>query len=254
MKKRIDVLLVDRGLAPTRSRAQALIMSGNVLVNDRPVTKAGEVFLDAEETLIRVRGEDHPYVSRGGVKLAKALEVFGVSPAGKIGLDIGASTGGFTEVLLLAGASKVHAVDVGHSQLDWKIRSDARVKVYEKVNARELRFEQIGEKVGIIVMDVSFISLEKIFPAICQFALDSPGEETDWITLIKPQFEVGREKVGKGGIVTSESDRLEAIERLSRFSETLGLERMNLIEAPITGTDGNKEFLAHWKLKLRPST
>ena len=178
------------------------------------------------------------------MKLKRAIDDFQVRVSNRVAMDIGASTGGFTQVLLLEGASQVFAIDVGHNQMDWKIRTDPRVKVFEKLNARELRFEQIGEKVGIIVVDVSFISLEKVFPPLLQFAT----EETDWITLIKPQFEVGREKVGKGGIVTSETDRLEAVERLRIFGETLGLKRMNLIESPITGTDGNKEFLALWKL------
>jgi 23S rRNA (cytidine1920-2'-O)/16S rRNA (cytidine1409-2'-O)-methyltransferase len=249
VKKRIDILLVERGLVATRSKAQALIMSGNVLVNDVPVTKAGEPVLDAEETLIRVRGSEHPYVSRGAIKLAKAIELFKVGVQGRIGLDIGASTGGFTEVLLLNGAEKVFAVDVGHNQMDWKIRNDPKVVCLEKINAREIRFEQIGQKVGLIVMDVSFISIEKILPALLQFST----EETDWITLIKPQFEVGKDKVGKGGIVTSENDRNEVVERITLFGETLGLKRLNLIESPITGTDGNKEFLAHWKLKVSPN-
>jgi 23S rRNA (cytidine1920-2'-O)/16S rRNA (cytidine1409-2'-O)-methyltransferase len=249
VKKRLDILVAERGLAATRSKAQALIMSGNVLVNDVPITKAGEPVLDSEETVIRVRGAEHPYVSRGGLKLAKAIEEFKVAVSGRSALDIGASTGGFTEVLLLNGAEKVFAVDVGHNQMDWKIRNDPKVVCLEKINARELRFEQIAQKVGLIVMDVSFISIEKIFPALLQFST----EETDWITLIKPQFEVGKDKVGKGGIVTSENDRLEAVERISHFGETLGLRRLNLIESPITGTDGNKEFLAHWKLKTPPN-
>jgi 23S rRNA (cytidine1920-2'-O)/16S rRNA (cytidine1409-2'-O)-methyltransferase len=249
VKKRLDILVAERGLAATRSKAQALIMSGNVLVNDVPITKAGEPVLDSEETVIRVRGAEHPYVSRGGLKLAKAIEEFKVAVSGRSALDIGASTGGFTEVLLLNGAEKVFAVDVGHNQMDWKIRNDPKVVCLEKINARELRFEQIAQKVGLIVMDVSFISIEKIFPALLQFST----EETDWITLIKPQFEVGKDKVGKGGIVTSENDRLEAVERISHFGETLGLRRLNLIESPITGTDGNKVFLAHWKLKTPPN-
>jgi 23S rRNA (cytidine1920-2'-O)/16S rRNA (cytidine1409-2'-O)-methyltransferase len=242
MKKRLDVYLVEKGLAPTRSRAQSLILSGNVLVNDEPATKAGHSI--PEDAQVRIRGAEHPYVSRGGVKLSQALTDFHIEVNERVALDIGASTGGFTQVLLLAGAAKVFAVDVGHNQLDWKIRTDPKVSVHEKVNAREMKFEEIGQKVQIIVMDVSFISQEKILPNLTQFATP----ETDWITLIKPQFEVGREKVGKGGIVTDEADRLEVIERLTRFGETLGLRRTGLIESPITGTDGNKEFLAHWKL------
>lgn len=243
MKKRIDLLLVERGLAPSRERAQALILSGNVLIGDVPITKSGQSV--AEDAEIRVRGADHPYVSRGGVKLSAALDTFAVTVEGRVGLDIGASTGGFTEVLLLRGASHVHAVDVGHNQMAWKLRNDPRVRVLEKVNARSLPFETIGERVGVIVVDVSFISLEKILPALCAFA----DEDTDWITLIKPQFEVGREQVGKGGIVVSEQARLDCVERVTEFGKTLGLARLGLIQSPIAGTDGNQEFLAHWRLK-----
>jgi 23S rRNA (cytidine1920-2'-O)/16S rRNA (cytidine1409-2'-O)-methyltransferase len=197
-----------------------------------------------EGAAVRLRGEDHPYVSRGGVKLAQAISEFKIPVSSRVALDVGASTGGFTHVLLLNGAAKIFAVDVGHNQLDWKIRTDSKVVVHEKLNAREMSFESIGQKVDLIVMDVSFISIEKILPNLLQFAT----LETDWITLIKPQFEVGREKVGKGGIVTNEADRQEVVDRLTRFGETLGLRRIGLIESPITGTDGNKEFLAHWKL------
>lgn len=241
-KERIDIILVERELASSRERAQALILSGNVIVNDVPVTKRGQVVaVDAE---IRLRGEGCKYVSRGGIKLEAAIRAFGIDVAGKTALDVGASTGGFTHVLLLAGAAKIYAVDVGHNQLDWTIRKDPRVVVHEGINARYMDFELIGEKVDIIVADVSFISLSKIFPALIQFA----KPETDWITLIKPQFEVGRDKVGKGGIVRSEEDRLEAVEKLVCSSEKLGLRRADLIESPISGTSGNKEFLAHWKL------
>jgi 23S rRNA (cytidine1920-2'-O)/16S rRNA (cytidine1409-2'-O)-methyltransferase len=241
LKKRIDLLLVEKGLAPTRERAQSLILAGKVLAGDERVDKPGRAI--DEGLPIRVRGEDHPYVSRGGIKLAAALDAFGVPVQGRTALDIGASTGGFTHVLLLRGARKVFAVDVGHNQLDWSIRNDPRVVVHEKVNARHMEFGLIGETVGLIVVDVSFISLDKILPAATAFA--SP--ETDWITLIKPQFEVGKDKVGKGGIVHSEEDRQEAVARLARFGETLGLRQLGLIESPIAGTQGNKEFLAHWK-------
>jgi 23S rRNA (cytidine1920-2'-O)/16S rRNA (cytidine1409-2'-O)-methyltransferase len=240
-KERIDVLLVQRGLAPTRERAQGLILSGNVLVNDVPVTKAGQSVDEAAE--IRVRGQEHPYVSRGGIKLARALDDFAVQVEGRVALDVGASTGGFTQVLLMRGARKVHAIDVGHNQLDWQIRQDSRVVVREKLNARHLNFDDIGERVDLIVVDVSFISLALLFQPLLQLS----GEETDWVTLIKPQFEVGRENVGKGGIVTSESARRDAIERLTREAETHGLGRLGLIESPITGTQGNQEYLAHWK-------
>ena len=241
MKKRIDVLLVEKGLAPSRERAQSLILSGNVLVEDQPVTKPGTSI--QEDAKIRIRGEDHPYVSRGGIKLAAALDQFKISADGKVGLDVGASTGGFTHVMLLRGAIKVFAVDVGHNQLDWKIRKDPRVIVHEKVNARSMEFGIVGQTVDLIVMDLSFISLEKVLPALLQFS----RADTDWVSLVKPQFEVGREKVGKGGIVENLEDRLEAVERVSRFAESLGLVRQGLIESPITGAQGNQEFLAHWK-------
>ena len=241
MKKRADLLVFAAGLAPSRERAQSLILAGKVLVGDEVVQKAGQLLDEAVQ--FRLRGEDHPYVSRGGVKLARALDDFKIEVNGRIALDVGASTGGFTHVLLLRGATHVHAIDVGHNQLDWKIRTDPRVHVVEKVNAREMPFEVVGEKVDLIVMDVSFISIEKILPNLLQFS----RQETDWVTLIKPQFEVGREHVGKGGIVTSDEARHQTNERLTCFAETLGLRRLALIESPITGTDGNIEFLAHWK-------
>jgi 23S rRNA (cytidine1920-2'-O)/16S rRNA (cytidine1409-2'-O)-methyltransferase len=242
-KKRIDVLLVEKGLAPSRERAQALILSGNVLVNDVPVDKPGTTV--AEGTEVRIRGEDHPYVSRGGVKLAGALDHFKIEVNKRVALDVGASTGGFTHVMLLRGADKVFALDVGHNQMDWKIRNDPRVVVIEKVNARDMAFEIIGTKVDLITVDVSFISLKKILPALIQFS----KTDTDWITLIKPQFEVGKEKVGKGGIVKSETDHAEVLREMTEWSETIGLQSLGLIESPIKGTTGNKEFLAYWKLK-----
>jgi len=240
-KKRIDLLLTELSLAPSRERAQSLILSGQVLVNDVPVSKAGTLVDVA--SVVRVRGEDHPYVSRGGIKLAAALDRFQVHPEGRVAMDVGASTGGFTHVLLLRGAAKVFALDVGHNQMDWKIRQDPRVVVMEKLNARYLPFEAIGQKVDLIVVDVSFISLDKILPALVPFAT----EETDWITLVKPQFEVGKDKVGKGGIVTSEEDRQLSVDRLILFAKSHGLRSLDLIESPITGTQGNKEFLVHWK-------
>ncbi len=231
-------------MAPTRQRAQGLIMSGNVLVGDVPVTKPGHPV--AEEAIIRVRGEEHPYVSRAALKLVAGLDHFGVSVEGRLALDVGASTGGFTQVLLQRGAARVFAIDVGHNQMDWQIRKDPRVTLFEKTNARSLEFSLLATKVDIIVVDVSFISLVKILPALVQF---SNGSETDWVTLIKPQFEVGREKVGKGGIVTSDADRQEVVARITEFARTLGLERRGLIDSPIAGTDGNREFLAWWKLE-----
>lgn len=242
-KVRLDRLLVDRGLAPSRERAQSLILSGNVIVDDRPVTSAGAQIRSHAE--IRIRGEDHPYVSRGGVKLRRALDEFGISASDRVALDVGASTGGFTDVLLKGGAKKVYALDVGTNQLDWSIRSDPRVVSIEGVNARNVPFDVIGETVGLIVVDLSFISLGKVVPNLIQFST----HETDWITLIKPQFEVGPERVGKGGIVTDESARQACINEVQKNLDNLGLIRIGLIESPITGTKGNREYLAHWKQK-----
>jgi 23S rRNA (cytidine1920-2'-O)/16S rRNA (cytidine1409-2'-O)-methyltransferase len=240
-RKRIDVLLVERGLAPSRERAQSLILAGQVLCDDVPVTKAGQQVLVAAQ--IRVRGEDHPYVSRGGLKLAAALDGFKLDVSDRVGLDVGASTGGFTHVLLLRGATRVHAVDVGHNQLDWRLRTDSRVHVREKVNAREMGFEVVGEKVGIIVADLSFISLEKVLPNLRQFA----GSETDWVTLFKPQFEVGRESVGKGGIVTDEAARENAFQRVVASLGEQGFTCLGRMDSPIRGTEGNVEYLVHWR-------
>jgi 23S rRNA (cytidine1920-2'-O)/16S rRNA (cytidine1409-2'-O)-methyltransferase len=218
-------------------------MAGNVLLADVPATKPGQ--LVSEDSVLRVRGQDHPYVSRAALKLIAALEQFSIETSGKTALDIGASTGGFTQVLLERGAEKVFAVDVGHNQMDWALRNDPRVVLFEKTNARSLSFDLIGMKVGVIVADVSFISLEKILPALIPFC---EGTTTDWVTLIKPQFEVGREKVGKGGIVTSDTDRQEAVTKITDFARTLGLSRQGLIDSPVAGTDGNREFLAWWRL------
>ncbi len=240
-KSRLDQLLVERGLAGSRERAKALIMSGSVLVNDEPQTKAGTLI--GEEAIIRLRAQDHPYVSRGALKLARALEAFKIEPVGWVAADIGASTGGFSEVLLGAGVARVYAIDVGHNQLDWKIRNDPRVIVLEKLNARYLTKESLPELVDLVVVDVSFISLLKLAPALRE--ISRPGAQ--WVTLIKPQFEVGPEKVGKGGIVQSADVRHGAIDEVTRGFEVLGLERLALIDSPITGTHGNHEFLAHWK-------
>ncbi len=218
-------------------------MAGQVLVGDVPISKSGQMV--DEESLIRLRGEVHPFVSRGGVKISTALDSFKIVVDGKVALDIGASTGGFTQVLLLRGAQRVHAVDVGYNQLDWILRNDPRVIVHEKINARDINYSVIGELVDIISIDVSFISIEKIIPATLKFAT----KQTNWITLIKPQFEVGKGRVSKGGIVKDKELHQEVIERIGHFCESIGLNRLDLIESPITGTDGNKEFLAHWKIK-----
>ncbi len=242
-KQRLDLLLVERGLVATREKAQRIILAGEVLVDDQPETKAGTKIVETAE--IRLRSEPSHYVSRSALKLKGGLEAFGVNCAGRIGLDIGASTGGFTQVLLEMGATGVFALDVGHNQLDWKIRSDTRVTVFEGVNARNLRREDLGRSFDLIVMDVSFISVTKILPALIAFA----GPTTDWIILIKPQFEVGREQIARGGIVKDEEVRNKAVEFVCSTARELGLKVLGTAKASITGTDGNQEYLAHFRLQ-----
>lgn len=240
-KKRLDVLLVELGFASTRKKAQALILAHHVLVEDIPITKPGHMISEGSD--VRVRKSENPYVSRGGEKLKHAVDTFLISAQGRVALDIGSSTGGFTDVLLQEGVEKVFAVDVGTNQLAWKLRNDSRVTVMEKVNARNLSFTDIGQKVDIIVMDVSFISILKIIPSLLVFS----HSKTDWVTLIKPQFEAGREQVGKGGIVKSAEVRQEVIDRVTQDVKKFGLTLQGLIESPIKGTEGNIEFLAYWK-------
>ena len=237
-RPRADQRLVDLGLAESRSRAQALILAGKVFAGTRRVEKAGQAV--AEDTALEVRGQDHPWVSRGGVKLAHALANFGLSPAGKICLDIGASTGGFTDVLLAHGAARVHAVDVGHGQLAWKLRTDARVVVHERVNARYLAADAIGEPVQALVCDASFIGLATLLPA--PLALCAPGA---WaVALIKPQFEAGPEAVGKGGVVRDPAVRAAVCERVRDWWAALpGWRVLGLTESPIAGPEGNREVL-----------
>jgi 23S rRNA (cytidine1920-2'-O)/16S rRNA (cytidine1409-2'-O)-methyltransferase len=242
---RLDTLLVERGLVATRERARALILAGQVRVNGQPATKAGHAVLAADE--VTLDEPDHPYVGRGGVKLAHALDVFGISPAGRLALDIGASTGGFTDVLLQRGATRVVAVDVGHGQLDWKLRSDPRVVVMERQNARTLTAEQLPEdarRFDLITIDVSFISLRQILPVLPP--LLQPGG--DVVALVKPQFEAGREEVGKGGIVRDESVHQRVVGEVTTAALALGLQRTNVVESPITGMEGNREFLIHLRL------
>ncbi len=238
-KLRIDRLLVDRGLVESRERGQALILAGQVLVNGQKQDKAGSLVPDDAE--IRILGELHPYVSRGGLKLAEALQKFGVSAEGKLALDVGASTGGFTDCLLQHGAKKVYAVDVGYGQLAWKLRQDPRVVTIERVNIRAIEPSLVPEPVDIAVIDVSFISLEKVVPSILQFL--RPGAEL--VALIKPQFEVGKGQVGKGGIVRDEAARNAAKLRITEFISSLGFEVHGVIPSPITGQDGNIEFLVY---------
>jgi len=236
-KERLDKLLVERGFVETRAKAQALILAGQVFSNERRLEKAGQ--LVAVKAPLSVK-ETMPFVSRGGFKLAAALDHFGVDVAGKVCLDIGASTGGFTDCLLQRGAARVVAVDVGHGQLDWKLRQDARVEVRENVNARYLQPEDFAERFDLVVGDVSFISLTKILSVIPD--LLKPTALV--VTLIKPQFEVGREEVGKGGIVRDEAAQLRVVDEIVAFAASIGLRSRGVIDSPILGADGNREFLA----------
>ncbi|MBS0560422.1 MAG: TlyA family RNA methyltransferase [Proteobacteria bacterium] len=237
-KRRADQLLVDRGLVESRARAQALILAGQVFTGTRRVEKAGQPM--AEDTPLELRGQDHPWVSRGGLKLVHALDAFGLSPEGRVGLDIGASTGGFTDVLLSRGAARVHAVDVGHGQLAWKLRADPRVVVHERTNARHLTAAQIGEPIGALVCDASFIGLATLLPA--PLALCAPGA---WaVALIKPQFEAGPEHVGSRGVVRDPAVHRAVCDRIGAWFGTLpGWSVLGVAESPITGPEGNREFL-----------
>lgn len=238
-KLRLDVLLVQRGLAESRAKAQAMIFAGQVLVNGRKQDKAGALVPDDAE--IRILGEVLPYVSRGGLKLEAALKEFKVFVDGKTALDVGASTGGFTDCLLQHGCKKVYSVDVGYGQMAWKLRQDPRVVVIERTNIRAMEPTLVPGQVDITVIDASFISLEKIIPSILKFL--KPG--SDVIALIKPQFEVGKGQVGKGGIVRDEAARSAAVERIKEFVAGHGFEVKGVIPSPITGRDGNVEFLIH---------
>jgi len=237
-KKRLDVALVERGLVDTRARASAVIMAGTVYVAGERVDKAGALVKDDAEIVLR--GETLKYVSRGGLKLEAALDAFGVDASGKTAVDVGSSTGGFTDCLLQHGASKVYAIDAGRGQLDWKLRNDPRVVSMEKFNARYLKPEDIGGgPVGVAVIDVSFISLTKIIPPAA--GVLAPGGVL--VALIKPQFEVGKGEVGKGGIVRDEAKRGEVVEKITAFAASLGLDVRGVMESPITGADGNVEYL-----------
>jgi len=237
MKTRLDRLIVERGLADSREKAQALIMAGEVLVNGQKAAKPGQTVADDSPIQMLARP---PYVSRGGLKLAGALRHFAIDVVGKICLDIGSSTGGFTDALLQAGAMCVHAVDVGAGQLVWKLRTDPRVVLHEGVNARALKFEDIGERVDFIACDVSFISVTLILPAAAPL-LQPAGQ---MVILIKPQFEAGRGQVGKGGIVREPEVHQAACERVERAVRELGFET-SMMESPILGAKGNKEFLLY---------
>lgn len=234
---RLDQLLIERGLAESRSRAQALILAGQVIVGEHRVDKPGTRV--PADSPMRVRGADHPYVSRGGIKLAHALDAFGLDPAGRVALDVGASTGGFTDCLLQRGATQVFALDVGRAQLHQRLRADPRVVVLERHNVRALSPAELGEPVDLAVFDLSFISLTLAIPPV--LACLKPGA---WLVLlVKPQFEVGRGQVGKGGIVRDEALRERAVAGIEEFALGLGLELLGRSRSPITGADGNVEYL-----------
>lgn len=247
-KTRLDTLLVERGLVASRERARARILAGDVRVNGTAAIKAGMgVDLDAEITLAT---PDHPYVGRGGLKLVHALDAFAIDVAGRLGLDIGASTGGFTDVLLQRGAVRVVALDVGHGQLDWKLRSDPRVVTIERTNARTVTPEDLpphARSFGIVTIDVSFISLRHILPVVP--ALLAPSG--DVVVLVKPQFEARREEVGKGGIVRDDEVRARVVEEVAAAADTLGLLRVAVVESPIAGMEGNRELLMHLRQRDR---
>jgi len=244
-KTRLDVLLVELGLQPTRQKAQASIMSGIVFVNDQRVDKPGTAV--PNDARIEVRGNVMPYVSRGGLKLEKALRDFGVDPKGYVCSDSGASTGGFTDCLLQQGARKVFAIDVGYGQLDWKIRSDPRVIVMERTNVRYVTPEQLGEPLDLSVVDVSFISLRIVLPVIKTF-LKPSGQV---LCLIKPQFEAGKDKVGKKGVVRDPETHKEVLDDFISLVDELGFYILGLTFSPVKGPEGNIEFLAHLTLDAR---
>jgi 23S rRNA (cytidine1920-2'-O)/16S rRNA (cytidine1409-2'-O)-methyltransferase len=246
MKTRLDKLLVERGLVPSRQRAQALILAGKVLVDEQKIEKAGAPV--SSEAGIRLLVEDLKYVSRGGLKLERALEHWKIQVEGKLCLDVGASTGGFSDCLLQHGAARVIAIDTGYGQLDLKIRQDPRVRLLTKTNARYLQKQQIGEPVDLIVIDVSFISATLVLPAVVEAAFPESARDRvgrQLVVLVKPQFEAGREHVGKGGIVRDTSAQAAAVEKVRQAVLGLGFTSSDVIESPILGAEGNREFLLY---------
>jgi 23S rRNA (cytidine1920-2'-O)/16S rRNA (cytidine1409-2'-O)-methyltransferase len=241
---RLDVVVVERGLAHTRERARALILAGQVKVDGRVISKAGTRV--PEQARVELVAADHPYVGRGGVKLDHALQAFNIDVTTRRALDIGASTGGFTDALLQRGAASVIALDVGHGQLDWRLRNDSRVIVREGVNARALTSRHVPYVVDVVTIDVSFISLRHIFPSLRAFTT----ADADIVPLVKPQFEAGREDVGKHGLVTDPAVHEAVLARVTAYASTSGLDRVGMTPSPITGATGNQEFFLH--LKPRP--
>ena len=247
MKIRLDKLLLERGLVSTRERAQALIVAGRVLVDGQKVEKAGTGV--AAEAELRLLGEELKYVSRGGLKLEKALEHWGIAARGRVCVDVGASTGGFTDCLLQQGAARVIAIDTGYGQMAARLRSDSRVRLLERTNARYLKPEDVGEAASLVCVDVSFISATLVLPAVMRAVSHQPSaarkEPLELIVLVKPQFEAGKGKVGKGGIVRDPEVQQAAVERVRRAVEELGGGGIEVIESPILGAEGNREFLLH---------
>jgi 23S rRNA (cytidine1920-2'-O)/16S rRNA (cytidine1409-2'-O)-methyltransferase len=243
VKSRLDKLLVDRGLAASRERAQALILAGKVLVDEQKVEKSGAQI--EENCAIRLLGEDLKYVSRGGLKLERAVEHWRIDVNGKICLDIGASTGGFTDCLLQQGAARVIAVDTGYGQMDFKLRQDPRVRLLEKTNARYLTRDLLDESVEFVAMDVSFISATLILPAVIPSAFAANSHGGQIVVLVKPQFEAGREHVGKGGIVRDADAQLASLEKVKSSLTELGAAKTDSIDSPILGAEGNREFLLY---------
>lgn len=239
MKERLDILLVEKGIASSRERAKALIMERAVFVNGAPETKAG-VMIDPHAT-IEVRGHDIPYVSRGGLKLEAALSYFEIDPAGMIAMDVGSSTGGFSDCLLKKGVRKIYCIDVGYGQMAWSLRNDPRVVLLERTNIRYLERERISDAIDIATIDVSFISLRMVIPNVLQFIRDGGAI----LALVKPQFEVGKNDVGKGGIVRDDSKRTDAVNSIKDFAEEGGLRTLGVFLSPVPGQKGNREYFLY---------
>ncbi|MBP6633206.1 MAG: TlyA family RNA methyltransferase [Kofleriaceae bacterium] len=249
-RERLDKVLVDRGLVVSRERARALILAGKVLVDGDRADKAGQAV--AAEAVVTLREDDHPYVSRGALKLVRGLDHFAIDPTGLVALDIGASTGGFTDVLLRRGAARVYAIDVGYGQLAWSLRQDPRVVVIERTNVRDMDLALVPEAADLAVIDVSFISLTLVLPRVAELLrAHAPGAGAGGaapaskpiLALVKPQFEVGRDRVGKGGVVRDPDARLDAIAKVEAFAPSVGLRSVGWVESPITGPAGNVEYV-----------
>lgn len=244
LKKRIDIVLVERGLVPSRERAQAMILAGRVLVDEQKVQKSGHAV--AEDCQLRLLGSDLRYVSRGGLKLEAAIAHWNIPLKSAVCMDVGASTGGFTDCMLQHGAASVLAVDTGYGQIDARLRADARVRLLEKTNARYLEGSQVPEAVEFIAMDVSFISATQVLPAVLSAAFAAKGQSRrELVLLVKPQFEVGRGLVGKGGIVRDEAAQQGAVAKVRQAVDGLGGQQVEVIDSPVLGTEGNREFLMH---------